>query len=72
MICRLREISYLSKITASLRVIEKTEIDGKIKVLSEKVIEKMEICQLPVMVGSKLCYTFGTSKEERTHIGECQ
>ena len=29
------------------------------------------MCKIPVMVGSKLCYTYRTDPEERIFINEC-
>jgi DNA-directed RNA polymerase II subunit RPB2 len=71
MLCRLRNLSYLSSLTAHLTLTRETYIDGEVGQTREMSFGKMEICQLPVMLGSRLCYTHNTNDAEKVYIDEC-
>jgi DNA-directed RNA polymerase beta subunit len=60
MLCRLRNISYLTTLTASLHLTRLLEHQGKVHLIDSQVFDKFEVCRLPVMVGSRLCYTYRT------------
>jgi len=68
MLCRLRNISYLSTLTATLHLTREVEHNGKIHIVASQAFEKMEVCKIPVMVGSRLCYTYRTVPEEKIFI----
>ena len=70
-ICRLRNLSYLTSLTANLHLVKEISLGGKDQIAEEQVFTNLEICKLPVMVGSKLCYSHEATSEERIDIEEC-
>ena len=72
MMCRLRNLSYLTTLKGDLLFTRQREGEGgKTEVIDEFMVPGLEIAKLPVMLGSRMCYTYGTSKDEKRFIEEC-
>lgn len=64
---RLQNSSYFSKITSDV-IIKYYKND---KIITEKVFENQLICQIPVMLHSKICYLNGLTTKQLSEMGEC-
>ncbi|MHC1573409.1 MAG: DNA-directed RNA polymerase subunit B [Candidatus Syntropharchaeales archaeon] len=64
---RLRNLTYSTPITLSMKVVREHAVTGEIE---EELEEKVEIGELPIMVRSKACNLRGLSEAERIRVGE--
>ena len=64
---RLQNSSYFSKITTDVRI----KYYKNDKMVTEKVFENQLICQIPVMLHSKICYLNGLTTKQLSEMGEC-
>lgn len=69
MACRLRDLSYMTCLSADLHLVREVQIDGKAHIAEEEIFSQIEICNLPVMVGSRLCHSWEKSTEQLEAIG---
>lgn len=68
MLARRQNYHYCSPLTVDLRI---TIRDAENQVQAQLTQERVELCQLHVMVGSMPCFTYKKSPQELLDMGEC-